>query len=360
MTQNVDDNQRPTEVEDNTQEPGHAIEGNLGDTEPTTPRGDLAGLILDSTAAPALIRVVNTGPAGGYFDPETTAWYDTAIRNPQGIDLDDSISMFKKMYRKTLFEENAARGHCAERYIMIGKALLQTKKRAAHTNVDFKDWADDNLDFMDKGRLVQQTMQLARVKNIDKHTHLGKERLLRVVRAAKDFEGDDPIGAFLQKYGIPSDPMGEQDAKEYLKEVDRACAHNKFCKKLAKAKLPNREVTFELFKSLVDANGKPDDKLIKEVKLAHENNQSVGGYLESLLEGPDKGAYAEAAKSVTKAESSKDGVTALDAKIKWMTDNLTQAKDSIDEQWLADLDMLKANLVALIGLKKAKEQTEAA
>ena len=354
------EDERPTEVENNTHEPRPAFEDDLGEAVPMPPRGAMAGLVFDSTAAPALIRVVNTGPEGGYFDPEITDWYETVIRNPQGIDLDDSISMFKKMYRKTLFEQNAARGHCAERYIMIGKALLQTKKKAAHTDVDFDDWAASNLDFMGKERLVQQTMQLARVKNIDKHTHLGKERLLRVVSAAKDFEDDDPIGTFLQKYDIPSDPMVEQDAKDYLKEVDRACAHNKFCKKLAKAKLPNREVTFELFKSLVDAKGKPDDKLIKEVKLAHENNQSVGGYLESLLQGPDKGAYAEAAKSVTKAESYKNGVNGLKESTEWMSKNFVEVKDSIDDKLLADLDSLKADIVELIELKKALEQTEAA
>ena len=357
MPEDVNNDQQPEEVEDNTQEPRPAVEGDLGETEPMPPRGDMAWLGVDGTAAGALIRVVDTGPTDGYFDPETTAWYETLIRTPRDIDVDASIPMLKKMHEKTLFEESAAKGYSADRFIMIGEALIQIKKKVARKHGSFKVWASKNLDFMGK-RLIQQAIQLAKVNCITEYTHLGKKRLVGLVSASKDFDEHDPIGAFLEVYHIPFNPTVEQETKEYLEEVDKACAHHRFCKDLAKAELPTRDVSFDLFKRLVAAKGKPGAKLIQEVKLAHENGQPVGEYLESLIRG--KGAYDEAAKSATKAESFKDGVKGLKEKAKWASENFVEVKDTIDDDLVADLDLLKAKLVELIERKKALEQTEAA
>lgn len=359
MSEINNDNQRPEQVENHAQEAKTETHENiLAETTPRPPRDGLGGLGVDGTAAGALIRAVNTEPAGGYFDPETMGWTRAVIRDFRTVDLDASVPKLEKMHRKTHFEESVSKGHYADRFIMTGEVLLQIKKQAARQHTDFNDWADDNLDFMGK-RLIQQAMQLARVKGIKEHTRFGKERLTALVSASKDFGGDDPIGAFLAEYHIPFNPEVEQETKEYKAEVDKACAHHRFCKALAKNKVPNRDVTFELFKRLIDKKVKPSANLIQEIKLAHKKRQPVGEYLESLKQD-EEGEYAHTVITTTKAKSVKGGIKDINARLTWLKANISQAKDAIDEEWLTELETAKATIAELIRLKRSLEDPNVA
>jgi hypothetical protein len=355
MPDDININQRQEEPENNNQEPRAAFEGDLlGEIEPMPPRGDIAWLGIDGTAAPALIQVGNAEPEDEYLDPELK----DEFADPTTIDLSTAPGKLHTALKGMNLRQSIERGRHAKAFINFGKMLINTKEKVLDSRQKWAVWKKENLEPIIDKRILQQAEQIAAVTNIEDFWYLGKERLLKLVRATSQRNEADRIARFLSKYRIQFNPETDQQQREYKKEVDNALKLDKFYDDLAKERLYNIEVPFELFKRLLATNCKPDAKLIQEVKLALENGQTVSDYLESLIQGT--GAYDDAAKSVTKAESYKDGVKGLQKRTKWMSRNFVKVKDSIDDQLLADLDSLKANLVELIELKKAQEQTEAA
>jgi hypothetical protein len=111
--------------------------------------------------------------------------------------------------------------------IRTGKVLIKLKKIVKLDKAQkWENWSAEKINFI-ATRTRQTYMQIARCKNIEKYTAIGKERLLHLSKITKDWEDDDdPIGSFLMMY-TDYDSQRSIPVKELKIMVDAALFVNK-------------------------------------------------------------------------------------------------------------------------------------
>lgn len=213
--------------------------------------------------------------------------------------------------------------------IQQGKLLHALKCLVKDCGYTWETWAAANLAFMNP-RTRQSFMQLAKIRGIENHTYLGKERLLILSNMTDGLEGDDPIGALLRKHNLQPDPTEEIDLDAYKKAVDAAI----FYERLKKAKV---EVDIEIIRRY-QADKKPlNSDLIKVLKAIKDS----GGDPEAHLSAPQQDD--DIIDGQKKAMSFKKIAISLLGTINWISGH-RQFIDKID---IEKIDQLTENLNTL-------------
>ena len=213
--------------------------------------------------------------------------------------------------------------------IQQGKLLISLKKLVKDCGRTWGLWAADNLGFMHE-RTRQSFMQIASTPGVEKHTYLGKERLILLSNVTNGIDSEDPIGDLLGRHNLRPDPTEEIDLDAYKKAVDVAI----FYERLKKVDV---EVNIETIRKYY-ADKKPLNADLIKILKAIKN--SGGNPEEHLSAPPDDDDTIDGQK---KAMSFKKIAISLLGTISWIS-NHTEFIDKID---IDKIDELTENLNTL-------------
>ena len=193
-------------------------------------------------------------------------------------------------------------------------------------------------------RSAQDYMRLAKTPNIIRYAVFGKERLIEILRAIASFAmSDDPIGAFLSKYGFTFDPEGETSIDDWRSNIDTAIAMEKI-RKVEKKQELDLELSFDEVKKWVNSNGPLDSKVISDMVIIKEADGNVKDYLEtSVLANGSQNIQIERVEK-------KESVQRISKKLKEIVEYYTKdtaALSEINESAITDLQQSVDALVKL-------------
>lgn len=168
----------------------------------------------------------------------------------------------------------------AEMRIRLGSALNEVKSLVRMSDESWEEWAEQNLPFIGK-RNRQKYMFLAKRHDCHRHTHLGVDRLEMLCSATKDSDGENPIGAFMSKYGIAVDETSEVDLEEFKAQVDVALNREKLEKR-------NIRVSSPMVNAITRQGLSLDKRLLKELSHIAQTGGDPESHLKRLATGEEK------------------------------------------------------------------------
>lgn len=180
----------------------------------------------------------------------------------------------------------------AERAIRLGSVLIELKSLVRMSDESWEQWAADNLPFVGE-RNRQKYMFLSKRHDCHRHTRLGVDRLEMLCSATKDFDGEDPIGAFMAKYGISIDETCEVDLEEFKAQVDVALNREK----LEKRNIP---VSSPMVNAITRQGLSLDKGLLRELSHIAQAGGDPESHLKSLTTREEKEETEPSAKDMLK------------------------------------------------------------
>lgn len=97
------------------------------------------------------------------------------------------------------------------------------KKEGRQKKIRWGKWCEQKIKFM--GKRKRQNLQfLARRTDIRPYAALGVERMIQVIRASADRDGQDPAGSFLSEHGIVIPENGGPIPLDLKNQVDKVIA----------------------------------------------------------------------------------------------------------------------------------------
>lgn len=142
-------------------------------------------------------------------------------------------------------------------------------------------------------RTAQDYMKLGNTSNILNYAVIGKERLMKILRAIRilGIEGEDPIDTLFQKCGISFDPeesYTEEKMSELKLGIDNAIAKSRI-RKAEEQREIELGVNFDLIENLLKAGISVSTSLINDLFELKSEGCDVNRHLESLCGDPDGG-----------------------------------------------------------------------
>jgi hypothetical protein len=255
------------------------------------------------------------------------------------------IAVSKAYQRQINFATNVSNGILVKHQIRLGNIFLYQKRLLKKTNpeMDWTEWFNKTYSSSNL-RSAQDYMRLAKTPNIIRYAVFGKERLIEILRAITSFaSNDDPIGAFLSKYGFIYDPEGETSMDDWRSNIDAAIAMEKI--KLAEKKEDlNLELSFDEVKKWVSSNGPLDSKVINDMIIIKEADGNVKDYLEtSVLANGRQNIQIERSEK-------KESVQRISKKLKEIVEFYTKDTSALSEINVSAVNDLKQSVESLITL----------
>ncbi len=201
----------------------------------------------------------------GFIDEDAE---DTSKTKEERIE--QGLDILERFYAQQNISWNAITGSFTDYAIKTGIVLVYLKKLVKESNEKWNSWAEENIPFISQ-RTRQELMQLAGRPDCYPWMHLGKDRLIHLVSATKNSEGEDPIGNFLEEHNIVASEDDEslnpeESLKEFKNKIDTALM-------VARAKKIDVDVEFEKVKALVDIGYKITNNDLRELS----NIKNAGG-----------------------------------------------------------------------------------
>ncbi len=187
-------------------------------------------------------------------------------------------------------------------------------------------------------------MRLASTSNVIRYAVFGKERLIEILRATPAYRStDDPIGAFLSKYGFIYDPVDENFMEDWRSSIDAAIAMEKI-RQVEKDQDLQLELSFEQVKTLIDNNVPVDSGVINEMVIVKESDGNLVNYIETTVLG--KGSKNIQVERVEKKET----VQRISKKLREIVEFYSKETDAISEINVTAINDLKQSIEALMAL----------
>jgi hypothetical protein len=160
--------------------------------------------------------------------------------------------------------------------IKIGMALNVLKALCKQTGHKWESWAHKNITFIRK-RARQEYMLLG--SRIDSHKYavwMDKQKLVVLVNATKDMQGDDPIGAFMKKHKITLTEQAQITYEQFKVLVDTALAMERIEKREIKG------VDRAKVQALIELDVRIEGGLLHDLELTQDTGGDVNTYLANL------------------------------------------------------------------------------
>ncbi len=255
------------------------------------------------------------------------------------------IAISKSYNRQINFAVNVSNGILVKHQIRLGCVYNYQKRllRKVSPDMDWIEWFNQKYGASNL-RSAQDYMRLASTPNIIRYAVFGKERLIEILRAIPSFaSGDDPIGAFLAKYGFTYNPEGETSMDDWRSSIDAAIAMEKIRQAEKKEDL-DLELSFDQVKKLIDNNVPVESKVINNMVIIKEAGGNVAEYIDTAILG--KGGGNIQIERVEKLES----VQRISKKLKEIVEFYTKETDAISEINVLAINDLRQSIEALTAL----------
>lgn len=255
------------------------------------------------------------------------------------------IAVSKSYQRQINFAMNVSNGILVKHQIRLGSIFMYQKRllKKISPEKNWMEWFNETYGPSNL-RSAQDYMRLAKTPNIIRYAVFGKERLIEILRAIPSFaSSDDPIGAFLAKYGFIYDPEGETSMDDWRSSIDAAIAMEKI-RQVEKNQELDLELSFEQVKKLIDNNVPVESRVINNMVIIKEAGGSVADYIETSVLG--KGCQNLQIERVEKQES----VQRISKKLKEIVEFYTKETDAILEINVTAINDLRQSVDALTAL----------
>ena len=228
------------------------------------------------------IQIVMTGDNGDMLgDSELyvdVGNYNSDILSDESLTNAEKLTAGLDLLERSFVQSNKAwngvEGVFTDYAIEQGKTLHILKKLVKKDGGKWGVWAAENIKCMSE-RTRQDYMLLAEREDAHPYSWAGKQRLLLLISATKNMEGDDPIGDLLREYGIEIEVEGEMLLSEFKAQVDAALATSKVRK-------AGVNVDFEKMKGVIEVGVKTDNQFIKNLDNIQKSGGDPNNHLERL------------------------------------------------------------------------------
>jgi len=239
--------------------------------------------ISDSTSLIDVKFFIQAHVADLLDDPGILEQVETFIRTPIPEDkkekrklLDFGIDLLQHFSKKVAKAAHGMEAVSTVHDIRLGELLLQLKRLTKKLGLrEWDRWATQNLPFLSQRRRID-LMRLASRTDSHAYALLGLERVLLLIRATEDWQGNDKIGDFLRKYGIKFDPESREMLKTFKMAVDTAI-------NLKKLEKMNVSVDRELVEGLTEHKHIFDKDLLTTVKKIADSKGDPNEYFKKLV-----------------------------------------------------------------------------
>jgi len=206
----------------------------------------------------------------------------TAGNSGIGTVLEDAVKLYVEFDHKLSFSENVAGAVHTLYRIREGKFLSKLREVSKAGHVNWTEFVKERIP-QKSYRTIRQYIQISEISNVERYAILGKELLFKVAAALKQANlliGDDPIGTFLKKHGIPFDPNMDQgpEQKDFMDQVMVAINHQVLLDKGIS------EISREKVAQMVE-NGKTITvAMAKSLRIAKDEGLDVEERFEKILD----------------------------------------------------------------------------
>jgi len=148
------------------------------------------------------------------------------VKDPQKLlsELKNYVTVYT---RQINFRESTLDGTICKYRIRQGMLFLILKKLVKAVKLNWTDWFEENFRGSEF-RSAQDSMKLAKAKNIIRYAVFGKFRLLQILRQIENYEEhEDPIGTYLEANGVDFNPKEETDFEDVKNKADVAINYQK-------------------------------------------------------------------------------------------------------------------------------------
>jgi len=236
------------------------------------------------------------------------------------------------------------RGVLTKYGIQRGMLLNIEKKLLEHSG---RQWLEHyTREYGEKSlRTAQDYMKLGITPNILHYTTIGKERLMKILRAIRilKIEGDDPIATLFQECGISFDPeesYREDKMTELKLGIDNAIAKSRI-RKAEEQREIELGVNLDLIENLLKAGISVGASLIDDLFELKSEGRDVNGHLENLCDVGDGGDAL--LPHIKKVSSLPKIVDRLKDTVESVNQN-NQLVNRIDQNYINDLERYVAEL----------------
>ena len=177
-----------------------------------------------------------------------------------------------QMHKATLLTGAAMVEHA----IQAGTGFRIIKTLVTASGQSWEDWYVNNMGMPGRTlRTVQRYMEVSRREDVYQVKHLGLEKSLLLIRATKDFDVEDKIGLFLEKFDIAYDENSEETLDQFKSKVDAGI----MVLRLGKAGV---SAPFELMLRFARSRLNLNARMINELKLLKDSSERVYGYIDRI------------------------------------------------------------------------------
>lgn len=240
---------------------------------------------------------------------------------------------------------SVSNGILVKHQIRLGSMFLYQKKLLKKINPE-KNWVKwfDETYGLSNLRSAQDYMRMASTTNIIRYAVFGKERLMEILRAIPSFMSqDDPIGAFLAKYGFTFDPEKENFMEDWRSSIDAAIAMEKI-RQVEKKEDIELGMSFEKVKKLIDGYAQVNSKMISDLVIIKEAGGNTDEYIEKSILG--KGS-----KNIQLERSEKqESVQRISKMLKELVEFYAKDTGALSDINVSAINDLKQSVEALINL----------
>jgi hypothetical protein len=200
-----------------------------------------------------------------------------SLKEPEKL-LAETQSLANVYMEQISFRENTIGGVICKYRIRQGLLFLVMKKAVkAAGKMGWEEWFTGNYSGS-KLRSAQDSMKLAKAKNIIKYAFLGKFCLLQILRQIDNYQKmDDPIGGYLKDNGVDFKPEEETHFEEVKFKVAVAINFNK----VKAAKLEG--ITKRKVEALVKNGLEIESKHLRDMELIKQAGGNVVAYFDKLI-----------------------------------------------------------------------------
>jgi len=255
------------------------------------------------------------------------------------------INVSKAYNRQINLATSVSNGILVKHQIRLG-SMFQYQKRLLKKidpEKNWIEWFNENYGSSTL-RSAQDYMRMANTPGIIKYSVFGKERLMEILRAIPSFMSqDDPIGAFLAKYGFTFDPEKENFMDVWRSSIDAAIAMEKI-RQVEKKKEIELGLSFEKVKKMIDGNAQVNSKMLSDLVIIKEADGNVDEYIETSILG--KGSKNIQVERSEKQES----VQRISKMLKELVEFYAKDTGALSDINVSAINDLKQSVEALINL----------
>jgi hypothetical protein len=251
--------------------------------------------ITDSTSVGDVQIFINTHVADLLDEPNILKQVDRFIQTPipekkweRETLLDSGVNLLQHFSKNVDKAYGGIEGVFAVYAIKLGQLLHYLKKLTRRLGLrEWNRWATENLKFLGQRTRINY-MEIADRPDCHAFALLGMERLLLLIRATRDWKGNDRIGEFMRKYQIKFDPESRETLKAFKTKVDTAIN----LEKLEKLKL-NVPADPKLVEGLTEHRHIFDNDLLTTIKKIDDSKGDLNKYLNRLVinKGKEKSPF---------------------------------------------------------------------